>query len=238
MKDPAFPMYAADFIMGTMCMSFEDIGRYTKLLCYQWDKGRIPKKRLGLLVGIEWVNFGDDLREKFIDSGMEIFNERLENVREKRAKFKEKQSVNGSKGGRPKKESPIDSNLSEYKNPNKSQTKAKQNPNKSLLENENENEIISLISTLELTLEYNDVVKKWLDYKKSRGEKYKSPQSLKSLISHLATLSGKDSTVAAEIVEQSIANNWAGLFELKHSPQKPRAIKTEMPYKQLEGWVP
>jgi uncharacterized protein YdaU (DUF1376 family) len=102
MKDPAFPLYAQDFLMGTMFMELADVGRYIKLLAFQWDNFNIPKKRLGLLVGLSWENFSPDLREKFSEFEDYILNIRLEEEREKRKQFKDKQAVNGKKGGRPK----------------------------------------------------------------------------------------------------------------------------------------
>ena len=55
----------------------------------------------------------------------------------------------------------------------------------------------------------------WLEYKRERKESYKSEKSLKSAYSKLLQLSGNDPAKASAIVEQSMANNWAGLFELK-----------------------
>ena len=67
-------------------------------------------------------------------------------------------------------------------------------------------------------------ITKWLDYKKSRGESYKSAQSLMVLAKKMHELSGGNESVAQQIIEQSIANNWAGLFALKqpnsNQPQK------------------
>jgi hypothetical protein len=57
----------------------------------------------------------------------------------------------------------------------------------------------------------------FLEYKAARKEKYKSDKSLKAAYNKLKKLSGNNPDVAAEIVEQSMANNWAGLFELKNS---------------------
>lgn len=56
----------------------------------------------------------------------------------------------------------------------------------------------------------------WLDYKKERAEKYKSVRSLKACYDKLVKLSGNSPDVAHEIVNQSMANNWAGLFPLKN----------------------
>ena len=128
MKSPAFPLYAQDFLLGTMFMDFADIGRYIKLLAFQWDKLKIPKNKLGLLVGLYWDDFSPDLREKFIEKDDFIFNERLEEIREQKNKFHDKQSVNGLKGGRPKANN----------NPNKTQTITQNQTQKNPLEEEEE----------------------------------------------------------------------------------------------------
>ena len=60
---------------------------------------------------------------------------------------------------------------------------------------------------------------KWLDYKKSRGERYKTEQSLLICAKKLHELSGGNALQADAIVEQSIANNYAGLFPLKQAQQ-------------------
>lgn len=60
-----------------------------------------------------------------------------------------------------------------------------------------------------------EVVERWLDYKRSIGNSYKTAQGVKAMIEKLNDLSGGNVEVAGAIVEQSIANNWKGLFELK-----------------------
>ena len=68
-----------------------------------------------------------------------------------------------------------------------------------------------------ISFEFLDVFLLWLEYKKERREKYKSDRSVKACYDKLVRLSGNDANVANEIVNQSIANNWAGLFELKNN---------------------
>lgn len=58
-------------------------------------------------------------------------------------------------------------------------------------------------------------VEEWLDYKKSRKEKYRTQGSVQAMIKNLFTLSGGNKETASAIIEQSMANNWAGLFALK-----------------------
>ena len=62
-----------------------------------------------------------------------------------------------------------------------------------------------------------ELVKTWLDYKRSRGENYKSDLSVKKFYTMLRNLSHGDPDLAARIIDKSIANNWAGIFELPES---------------------
>ena len=57
----------------------------------------------------------------------------------------------------------------------------------------------------------------WLEYKKDRRENYKSEKSLKACYNKLVKLSKGNPAVASQIVDESIANNWAGFFELKNN---------------------
>ena len=60
----------------------------------------------------------------------------------------------------------------------------------------------------------------WVIYKTARNEKYKTNQSLMACYNNLRKLSGDDIIVASQIVEQSMANNWAGLFPLRNNQFK------------------
>ena len=57
----------------------------------------------------------------------------------------------------------------------------------------------------------------WLAYKRERREKYTTQRTLKACYNNLVKLSGGSPAVARKMVEQSEANNWAGLFKLKNS---------------------
>ena len=41
-KSPAFQFYAADFMIGIMGMSDEEVGIYIKMLATQWLHGSLP----------------------------------------------------------------------------------------------------------------------------------------------------------------------------------------------------
>ena len=64
--------------------------------------------------------------------------------------------------------------------------------------------------------EFESVFATWLEYKHQRRESYKSDLSLKTCYNKLYKLADGDPQKAMAIVEQSMANNWAGLFPLKN----------------------
>ena len=58
----------------------------------------------------------------------------------------------------------------------------------------------------------------WFDYKRTRKESYRSEMGAKKCLTMLRNLSGGNAEVAQRIIDQSMANNWAGLFALKDAP--------------------
>jgi len=57
----------------------------------------------------------------------------------------------------------------------------------------------------------------WIDYKKEQFKnKYKTTKSEQIAYNRLVALSNNDDAIARKIIEQSIANLWSGLFELRN----------------------
>jgi hypothetical protein len=69
-------------------------------------------------------------------------------------------------------------------------------------------------------------VESWLDYKRSRSENYKSELSVKKFYTMLRNYSRGDPQLARQIIDKSIANNWAGIFEPAPEDTKPRNQST------------
>lgn len=74
---------------------------------------------------------------------------------------------------------------------------------------------MDIINRLNLEPLLIPVVYDWLKYKRTRSESYKSDKSVSLFIANLTKYSGGDISKARQIIEQSMANNWAGIFELK-----------------------
>lgn len=62
----------------------------------------------------------------------------------------------------------------------------------------------------------NNAILEWLAYKREKKQTYK-PRGLETLKTKLLNLSNGDGKVAMMIVEQSMSNNYSGLFPLKNN---------------------
>ena len=60
------------------------------------------------------------------------------------------------------------------------------------------------------------LVQRWLDYKKSIKDSYKSQESLDMFVKKLINYSSGNAQLAEEIIETSMANQWRGIFEPKN----------------------
>jgi len=64
------------------------------------------------------------------------------------------------------------------------------------------------------------IFNRWLKYKKDKKQSYKGEDSIETAYKKLYKLADGKPEKAKEVVEQSLANNWAGLFSLKEESQK------------------
>lgn len=69
---------------------------------------------------------------------------------------------------------------------------------------------------------WRELMQTWLEYKRLRKESYRSEIGIRKCLAMLRNLSGNNPETATAIIDQSIANNWAGLFELKRQAYTPR----------------
>jgi len=64
--------------------------------------------------------------------------------------------------------------------------------------------------------EMREVVDAWLAYKKEKAQSYK-PTGFKTFYKKLCELSGNNPQIATAIIEQSMQNNYAGIFPLRNN---------------------
>ena len=197
---PAFQFYPQDFLTGVMYLTMEERGLYITLLSIQWSKNVIPKKRLALILGMEWENVPELIKEKFIDKGDYLINERLFNVSEDRKTYVEKQRLNGQKGGRPK-----------------TQTKAKKRSSlKMKMKIEDEIENIDIVYPY-LNDEFIEIWKQFKIYKQTEFNfKFKSTQSEQAALSKLPSeMDNVDHAIQS--IKNTMANGWKGIFPDKQN---------------------
>lgn len=115
-KDPAILWYWNDWHGKTITLSRYLKGCYMDLLHAQFNNGRLSLEEIKTVLGSDFGPAWPTISKKFtVDDTGKYFNERIETEKENRAKFREKQSKNGKKGGRPK-------------NPNKTQALGQTQP--------------------------------------------------------------------------------------------------------------
>ena len=103
----------------------------------------------------------------------------------------------------------------------------KEKEKKEKKENNNEDWILKVDD------KFKDTVSMYLDYRKGRKESYKTEKSFMLMVNKLIQMSGNNPIIAKQIVEQSMINNWAGLFELKTKNTKSYEQTTGKARKKL-----
>lgn len=58
-----------------------------------------------------------------------------------------------------------------------------------------------------------EILIRWLDYKKWKGQRYKGQDSVETMFKTLVRYSANDPTIATEIIEDAIAKNYSGFFK-------------------------
>jgi hypothetical protein len=77
-----------------------------------------------------------------------------------------------------------------------------------------------LIKKINIVPDFQKTFLRWLQYKRKRRESYKTEESTFLAYKKLYKFSEGDLHKAKQIIEQSMSNNWAGLFELKEESKK------------------
>jgi len=207
-KDPAVLLYTNDFLSGTYTMTDEQVGKFIRLLCYQHQKGKLTEKDMQSIC----KGYDEDVYAKFqLIDGFYI-NKRMYEEAEKRSKFTESRRNNAS-----------------AKHMLKHMGNHMENENENINENKNRNVLIYPSS------EFQNLWEEWIDYKKEEHrDKYKSTKTEQKAIDNLVKLSAGDYKIAEEIVNNSIANKYKGLFKPIHNTQK-QAPKNKM--EQYQDWI-
>lgn len=199
-------------------MSFEEKGMYMDLLMAQHQTGRLEKDRIRNFIGIPWEGIPRIIREKFAEDGPEyVYNERLEFERQRRAKFIERSTENGRKGGAPKKQKTEKETEKITQNGTQTET-IKGNVTGTVisgivLEKEGgvgetvPDGVVFLYDTPKFKQAWDNWVKYRKDYHSKKYDRLQTEMAFKDL-GRMAT----DEDEAIGIIERAIANNWENLY--------------------------
>lgn len=211
-KAPAFQFYAQDFLTGVMDLTMVERGLYITLLARQWaifDEKGIPKKRLALLVGFEWDNLPEMIKEKFDDNGDYFFNSRLMESFKQLKCYKEKQRLNGQKGGRPKTQT-ITKKRSSLKIEDRSM-KIEDRKKKIEVEVEVKAEAVKPYQTENFDLAWAN----WKEYKRLElGFNYKTIHSEQAALTQLGNKTTSEQH-AIDSINNAMAKGWKGIYPEK-----------------------
>lgn len=100
---PSFQLFAGDYLVDTIEWTAEEVGVYTRLLFAEWANGPLTFdiNRLSRVAGIAPKKFKKvfaTIQCKFtFDDQKKMYNERLEETRDKQAKYREQQALKGKK---------------------------------------------------------------------------------------------------------------------------------------------
>ncbi len=229
-KDPAFLFYSQDFITGTQFFTDEQLGKYTRLLCAQHQHGHLSEVQVNYICRTH----DPTIMKKFTqDKNGLFFNERLDYEIKKRKSFCNSRRENITKRYK-EKETYISSTCVDHMYIH--------------MENENENENENINETRKRGLgkkpkwaenfkNYNPQIKYafesekfcamwdyWLKYKRERKDKKYTTTGEQATINGLYDKAEGSIDKAGEIINQSVQQNWAGLFEVKDHQNKSQVI--------------
>jgi uncharacterized protein YdaU (DUF1376 family) len=211
-KPPAFQMYAADFDMDTGSWTAPQVGVYVRLLLSAWVNGSIPNNmaELARIARIDTRTLAkmwrQTLAKKWILTPENMYvNPRMELEREKQAIYRESQKIKGEKRSEQMWEGHI------------AVAKKRLQPKDSSSSSTSSSSSVKNKTYIECPVGVSQET--WNAFIEMR-KAMKAPLtafSAKLIISNLTKLSNDNGNGMEMILQQSIANNWKGVFPLKEA---------------------
>ncbi len=204
-KDPAILFYTSDFLSGTFTLTDEQIGRYIKLLCLQHQKGFLTEKDMLNIC----KSYDEDIYLKFVNENGKFYNKRMREEIEKRIKYSESRRNNRINKYSSKKDmnNICKSYVEHMENEN-------ENINEDIINNKSYIKLFEKVNLeFKLNNEFENLILTWLKYKSEKNQSYKET-GLKTLIKGLLKDSNNNIELARDMIENSMKNNYAGIFKV------------------------
>lgn len=199
-KDPAFLFYPNDYMGGTLGMTLEEKGAYVDLFVLQFNKGKFSEEEAKRVIPEKIWN---QIKFKFDEENGLFFQKRLQQEIEKRKKHSERQRDNIRNRYQ-----------NTYQTDTNDTTKTLPLENRDRNENRNENKIENEPILPFDSENFKRTWALWLSYRSEIKQPYKSAKSVQAALKNLSKYT---EIVAIEMIEQSIRNQWRGIFEIKNN---------------------
>lgn len=204
-KDPAFLFYPGDWLGGTMTFNRHHKGAYIDLLMAQFNSGPLSHEDVKDVLKEDYATMWEQkLKPKFkTDADGKFFNQKLFEEQSKRKSFSE------SRRNNLKSEIHTDSHMKPHMSKHMVIVNEIVNDNK--IYNESSNE-------------FKKAFFEFMMYRIEIKKPYKSTKSLEGQINELKKFN--DATAIA-MINQSINNQWQGIFPLKNITQNDKTIRAD-----------
>lgn len=221
-KQPYIPLYIGDWLQDTDCLSIQAEGAWLRIVFKCWkNKGTFAATAdvFARLCKVDQQNFASILLEWKINNICDITEDAagLITIVSRRIQREKEistiRSENGSKGG----------SKTQAKGKANKQAKTKQTPDNDIdIEYEikkDKKESTQKIEYPYVTEEFSKAWGLWLDHRRQLKKPYRSSLSEQTALKKLSTY---DERTAIQMIEQSIENDWQGLFEVKEKSNGTR----------------
>ena len=231
-KDPAVLLYTADFLVGCMTMTNEQVGKYIRLLCLQHQKGHLTESQMLSVCGEYDAAVFEHFKQD--EKGL-YFNERMDIESQKRRSYSKSRSNNRkSSSSVPPTEDKTDICYSYGKH--------MENVNENVNEIEKRSENVNRKSgagkkTSDVFSEFSgdnaELLSALRDFEKMRKsiKKPMTDRAKKMLVNKLARGFTQDLWIL--VLEQSINRCWIDIYPLKEQAQQKQGNSVMEDLKQL-----
>jgi uncharacterized protein YdaU (DUF1376 family) len=221
-QSPAFQFYPSDWLAdaNVAMMSVAGRGVYITLLCYCWREGSLPADgpKLARLCGITADEFADlwpDVKPCFLRDGDRLRHKRLDCERDKQEEWRLKSSRGGKKSAENRAQGSSKGGARVVEPPYQPKSNTSSSSSSSSSKKKKKAAMPPLPASLN-TQAFKGKWQEWLDYRRTTRRNPVSPEAAKRQFNALGKV-GADLAIAT--IEQSIANDWTGLFPEKLGPK-------------------
>jgi len=217
-KVPAFQLYPKDLLSdpNVDLMDNDQLGGYLRLLCYEWMQGGLPtdEKELSKLsrMGRRWKTKGPLILRCFTRDGEKLIHPRLHRERLSQHEHRRKKREAGSKGAESRWHSHSNANGKRIANDSSSSSSSSSSAIRKEKKRGTPPAPLILFDDLPNILKTTEFFKAWEDWVQYRKER-KKPLTVISIKKQILNLVEIGETRAIAAINNSIANQWQGIWE-------------------------